>query len=148
MSDVGRMESKASRISMASGRTLHDLDDGMSDGLRYSLFYSRWASSIRTGEHAGLGDNHFFTNNSTLSAVSTILRPYIHAPLIVRQSTSLAKIFAMSGSLIAQLTTDSVEDKREQPWKAFVAEPKTTPEQGLAEMVKVGGPINIMTNFL
>lgn len=51
-------------------------------------------------------------------------------------------------ALVAQLTSDSASDRRDQPWKAFVSEPKISPDQSLFEMVKVGGAINFMTKLL
>jgi hypothetical protein len=57
----------------------------------------------------------------------------------------------MAGTnLLIQLATDAAADTREQPWKAYVSrEAKSgAGKQGLVEMVKVGGEINVMTNLL
>lgn len=55
----------------------------------------------------------------------------------------------MAGNnFLAQIAMDSIDNKRDQPWKAAVSEPKLSPDQGLVEMVKVGGAINVMTNLL
>lgn len=54
----------------------------------------------------------------------------------------------MAGSIIAQLSEKSATDKRDQPWKAFISEPKPVAEQVVVEMVKTGGDINVMTNLL
>lgn len=55
----------------------------------------------------------------------------------------------MAGNtLIAQLASESAADKREQPWKAFIEEPKAEAQQNRVEFVKVGGIINVMTNLL